>query len=198
MRSVITASKAGRWFAIGLVFLFIFMLPGCSVKKNYKALSFFFDGVPKPGEPGKEEKEPGTAAAKPTAHKPETWVKMVSRHPAFAQRKCRECHSIKSLTFLKGKKAAFCFTCHRQEKFTGEFIHGPVAVGACLACHLPHESKYKRLLNLDVPGLCISCHVLWENRDLESHSKGKTCTECHDPHAGDNRFLLKQTQPHEM
>lgn len=191
MRSVITISK---YLSLALLFQLIFTLSGCSVKKNHKVLSFFFDGVPKPGVHVEEvKKTTAHDAPKKTRLKPENWVKIESRHPAHTERKCTECHNIKSLTFLKEKKDRLCFTCHKQEKFGGDYLHGPVAVGACLACHLPHESKYKRLLKLDVPRLCIECHVSWDTRDVKAHTKEKACTQCHNPHAGDNRFLLKQT-----
>jgi predicted CXXCH cytochrome family protein len=65
-------------------------------------------------------------------------------------------------------------------------------VGACLACHLPHESRYEGLLKSNVPQLCIDCHTTWDKRDVKAHSKGKMCTQCHNPHAGNNRFFLEE------
>jgi predicted CXXCH cytochrome family protein len=190
MHTVRTASK---YISVILLFLFIFIWPGCSVKKNYKVLSFFFDGVPKPDQETQKDKDTDkTAPRTQESIKPGKLVKIESRHQAYTERKCRECHNVKSIAFLKEKKAGLCFTCHKEEKYSGDYLHGPVAVGACLACHLPHESKYKQLLKLDVPALCIECHVTWDTRDVKAHSKEKACTQCHDPHAGDNRSLLKQ------
>ncbi|MCP5101779.1 MAG: hypothetical protein GY950_00285 [bacterium] len=193
MHTVRTASSV---FLLIFLVLFLTVWPGCSVKKNYKTLSFFFDGVPKPGEEakGREKKIRRRTVKKRVRKKPDNWVKIISRHPPFVERKCKECHNIKSLTFLKGKKDRLCYTCHKKEKFEGEYLHGPVAVGACLACHLPHESKYTKLLKLEKSQLCIGCHTLWDRRDVKAHSKGKICTQCHHSHAGSNRFLLKQPQ----
>ncbi len=191
-----TVRTVSKYLSAALLFLFFFAGLSCSVKKNYKTLSFFFDGVPKPGT-GEEQKtgqrEPGPAApGKPGAIKPVSQVKIVSSHPAYTQRKCRDCHNTQSISFLKEKKDRFCYTCHKQENYTGAYLHGPVAVGACLACHLPHESRYERLLKSNVPQICIDCHTTWDKRDVKAHSKGNMCTQCHNPHAGSSRFFLEK------
>lgn len=193
MRTVITGS---RYLSILLLFLSLFILPGCSVKKNHKILSFFFDGVPKPGEETTKEKEADkTTTRSQVPKKPETTtklVKMVSRHPPYVERECKECHQVKSLTFLRNQKDALCFTCHDRDDFQGTYLHGPAAVGACLACHLPHESKYKSLLKLEGAALCFNCHHQEDLAPIEPHDRSKKnrCTQCHNPHAADNRFFL--------
>lgn len=190
MPTVRTVSKT---ISIILLFLFILIWPGCSVKKNFKTLSFFFDGVPEPGtksEAGSTKGRDSSPARKRTGTKPDNWVKIVSHHKPYAEKKCAECHNTRSISFLRQQKEKLCFSCHEKEKYTGEFLHGPVSVGACLACHLPHESKYERLLKANTPQLCIDCHTAWDRRDVKTHSKGKTCIQCHNPHAGSNRFFL--------
>lgn len=196
MHTVRTAGSV--LFLIPLV-LFLTLWPGCSAKKNYKTLSFFFDGVPKPGEKSKTggKKVQGPVLEKAPL-KPENWDKIISRHPPYAERKCKECHNTRSLNFIRGKKDRLCYTCHKKEKFVGDYLHGPVAVGACLACHLPHESKYDKLLKMDSPRLCTGCHTTLVKRDIKSHGKGKVCTQCHNPHAGSNRYFLEQPQEGKM
>lgn len=193
MPTVRTVSKT---IPIILLFLFIFIWPGCSVKKNYKTLALFFDGVPKPGETAGKEKDDGKKTdSQPSAQKQETWVKIVSRHPAYAERECKECHNVKSLTFLKEQAQNLCFTCHDREDFQGAYLHGPVAAGGCLTCHLPHESKYKSLLKEEGVAMCFYCHDKADVKEIKGHashmdSKKNKCTRCHNPHTAENPFFL--------
>lgn len=186
-----TVRTVSKYLSFVLLFLLLLAGPSCSVKNHHKTLSLFFDGVPEPGAENKKGPQ-GPAPGKKAREKPAKEALIVSRHPAYTQRKCRDCHNTQSLSFLKDKKAGLCFTCHNREKYTGDFLHGPVAVGACHVCHLPHESKYERLLKSGVPQICIDCHTTWDRRDVKAHSKGKVCTQCHDPHAGNNRFFLRE------
>ena len=189
-----TVRTVSRCFSFALLFLLLFAGPSCSVKKNYKTLSFYFDGVPKPGTENKthrQEPDP-TAPGKPGPVKQANQVKIVSIHPAYTQRKCRDCHNTQSISLLKEKKERFCYSCHKQENYTKDYLHGPVAVGACLACHLPHESKYERLLKSNIPQICLDCHTTWDKQDVKAHSMGKMCTQCHNPHAGSSRFFLEE------
>lgn len=187
-----TVHTVSKYVSFVLMLLVLLAGPSCSVKKNHKVLSVFFDGVPTPGSESQRGQGDSDAAAqeKNGARKPVNEVQVVSRHQAYTRRKCRDCHNTQSLSFFKEKRDRICYTCHKEEKYTGDFLHGPVAVGACNACHLPHESKYEKLLKSDVPQICIDCHLAWDKRDVKAHSKGKTCTQCHNPHAGENRFFL--------
>lgn len=170
---------------------------GCSVKKNYKLLNFFFDGVPTAkeiearkhqDEAGKQE---GAVRKKNRAAPGETWVKIQSRHPDFFKNICNNCHDRTSNNFLKADKKEICFTCHKQEKFEGPFVHGPVAVKQCLSCHFPHESQYKKLLRAKDADLCYLCHKQDQISPPQSCDRGKECTSCHDAHVGDNRYFVK-------
>ena len=187
-----TVHTVSKYVSLVLVILVLLAGMSCSVKKNHKVLSFFFDGVPKPGSENQSgQGEPDAAVpGKNGTRRPVDEIRVVSRHKAYTLRKCKDCHSTQSLSFFKEKRDRICFGCHKEEKYTGDFLHGPVAVGACNACHLPHESKYENLLKTEVPQICIDCHATWDKRDVKAHSKGKTCTQCHNPHAGDNRFFL--------
>lgn len=173
----------------------------CTVtEKRYKVLRVFFDGVPDPSlEKEKEEAAASQAAeAAPAAAarkvKPQ-FVPMKSRHPDFADRNCSKCHDQSSANYLNTKRDKICFSCHDSSDFQGRYLHGPTAVGECLACHLPHESRHERLLRAESAVMCFECHLredvaaneVHEDVDLE---KGM-CTECHSPHASEDRLFLK-------
>jgi predicted CXXCH cytochrome family protein len=93
--------------------------------------------------------------------------------------------------------------CHTQMG-ADRYVHGPVVVGACKACHTPkpnvaHPSKAK-----DSEGdfefvaqgadLCYTCH---ERKNVLPVVHGPVqwgqCSFCHDPHQSPNRFRLKET-----
>jgi predicted CXXCH cytochrome family protein len=79
------------------------------------------------------------------------------------------------------------------------FVHGPVAVGACIVCHKPHSSSEPKLLVQDAKSLCLTCHAEVQAKGEEGmHMHGaleQGCTRCHDPHASDHRFQLRESAP---
>lgn len=192
MRSVVIVSK------YLLLFLLAAFIANCTItEKRYKVLRIFFDGVPDPKEAQKESISPGEPSAgkkdiaKQTAREPLN----KSVHPDFTARDCDKCHNKSATNFLKKKKEEFCFMCHEESDFNGKFLHGPAAVRDCLACHFPHRSKHEKLLKAERAGICLWCHNredvaandVHEDVDFE---KGE-CTQCHDPHAGEEEFFLK-------
>ena len=88
-----------------------------------------------------------------------------------------------------------CAMCH-EAKDTKKFIHGPVAAGACTACHDPHESDNAKLLvSSSINELCTSCHQAKDeflHKTTNIHPPVKDmCTNCHDPHTEDHLYQLK-------
>ncbi|HHK60336.1 MAG TPA: hypothetical protein ENJ73_01245, partial [Desulfobacterales bacterium] len=61
-------------------------------------------------------------------------------------------------TFGAPRASTECLTCHDRAGFRDRYAHQPVARGRCLACHLPHVSRYANLLMQPEPELCLSCH----------------------------------------
>lgn len=196
MRSAITRNRTG--IILPALLLLILVTLNCGVKKNHKLLSFFFDGVPKPGE---EKTQEGPGDVQKTGKSPakqDDWVKMKSRHPDYFKNVCNNCHDRSAKNFLKESKKRLCYSCHDEKKFDGKYIHGPVAVSDCLSCHLPHESRYVKLLKQEDAALCYMCH--FKNLILKNPAhKSNTikdinkCTSCHLPHAAGNPNLLKGT-----
>jgi len=215
MRSVIT-NRCFTFLLILTTAAVVFTTFACSTKKNYKLLNVFFDGVPNPNDQqqnaGQKSGVANPARTKNNTANPnnrevkknENWVTMKSRHPDFFKNICNNCHDRSSANYLRvDKKEDLCYTCHKPELFTGKYVHGPVAIKACLACHLPHESRYVKLLRDKPEQLCVNCHIhkaptAKAPETLTSApdpcSKGKDCTTCHYGHAADNRFFLKQPQ----
>src|SRR5690606_7579552 len=73
---------------------------------------------------------------------------------------CHDPHGGDNRYFVKGGTGAEgCYRCHSDFREDLKMVHGPVALGECLACHTPHQSAHKGLLVEDRASLCQSCHV---------------------------------------
>jgi hypothetical protein len=77
-------------YAIAIVAILSMLAVGCSVRKNYKTLSFFFDGVPDPNAPVKASSASANAAAGPND---QTAPMKLYRHKPYAEGKCDQCHA---------------------------------------------------------------------------------------------------------
>jgi predicted CXXCH cytochrome family protein len=212
MRSVITDNR----IKIAVVFLLFVMMVSCAADKRYKVLAIFFDGVPKPGtreEQKQSETKPGEQPGEDEAarQKRKIVIRIRSRHPDYEERNCDNCHDRSASNFLRTRSDRICFECHDEDEFTDTFVHGPIAVGGCMVCHLPHESQYDKLLIANSREICLYCHQA-ENVALNPAHSGLSlaagsggqqeqddrreqpglCTPCHDPHKGKNRFFLRK------
>ncbi len=104
-------------------------------------------------------------------------------------------HSNSSFS-IAGKGKDLCFICHEamQKRMTGKFIHGPVAMGDCIACHDPHQSDAKfQMRKSTTSALCFSCHE--NNKTTREFLHGPVaagdCNVCHNPHASDYKYQLE-------
>jgi predicted CXXCH cytochrome family protein len=105
------------------------------------------------------------------------------------------------MTVAVTAQGAMCGKCHGDYVRTSAFdwVHGPVALGECGLCHLPHRSLIAGLLTKPVPDLCLSCHLVLGIPDRPYHRPAATgqiraCTDCHDPHMAGNRLLLSDAR----
>ncbi len=117
----------------------------------------------------------------------------ISRHRPYEEKKCNDCHDKTREGGLVRPQRELCFTCHAGFA-KGKYVHGPVAVGDCLACHLPHRATFPSLLKADKKEICATCHR--ENRLIPGFhtiaaDKQLVCVDCHDPHAGNAQYFLK-------
>ncbi|MBW2244331.1 MAG: hypothetical protein JRH01_20295 [Deltaproteobacteria bacterium] len=116
-------------------------------------------------------------------------------HAPYAKRNCRECHETDDGQVLKTPKGGLCLaSCHTELLGRSEFRHGPVNLEACLPCHEYHESEHPGLLVEAGEALCYRCHLRRDfasTSHLDSTVEG-ACTDCHDPHRGDDSLFLRQ------
>ena len=189
-------------FSLFLLLPLCLVLSGCDEVARHKVLTTIFEGVPSlpPADEfcvtyHEEEMEKYLArqAGKELAAKAAGEQAAASRHKPFHEKKCLDCHDFKSAIGLLRPKLELCQMCHTNF-IKGEFVHGPVGVGDCSACHLPHTSEHPSLLVLDKNGLCGKCHTeerLAVNMHKQVMVKGMNCVDCHDPHFGNSKYFLK-------
>jgi len=173
------------------LFFVLLMSVSCSVEKNRKLLSVFFDGVPLRQATTSDAGSTDPSDIKVIRRERVTFV---SYHPDFKSKNCAKCHKKGFSNRLAADKKEFCFTCHPEKKFQGKYIHGPIAVKACNVCHLPHKSENPALLREKGRELCDQCHRT-PLQSLPGPGKGEDCLECHTPHAASNPNFLKPSIP---
>ena len=158
---------------------------GCSVtEKNYELLKFFFDGVPNPSALPMmaESGNPAAIRQSPTyvAHRP------------FIDNQCDACH--RSRFTQEAITSDVCYKCHDGVPNEYPIMHGPVSAGACLWCHVPHESAYASLLKAKPRVVCTQCHepALLDAERVPAHADDSvSCLECHNGHGGQQRAMLR-------
>jgi len=184
-------ARAAR--ALLLLALPALLLLGCSAQKNYKVLSFFFDGVPDPNAPPTVLVSQSGGIGGP--------VRLMKakkyQHAPYAEKKCQACHTSdqKQLTSLAAPQ--LCLRCHANVVNQYSVMHAPVAVAQCLWCHNPHESDQEHLLKSDVADLCLQCHdrQLLSNDNFGHRSERALCLNCHTGHGSNQPGLLRAQTP---
>jgi predicted CXXCH cytochrome family protein len=159
---------------------------GCSVERNYKTLSLFFDGVPSPEA---RAKAAALSGINPDARKSPTY----SLHKPFGEDRCTDCHN--NISALTSVSADVCMKCHKQVPTEYARMHGPVAAGACLWCHSPHESPQAHLLKKPAREVCIQCHEagLLDATRIPAHADAAaSCLDCHGGHGGPAAYFLRE------
>jgi predicted CXXCH cytochrome family protein len=187
--------KSGRiiWIA-GVVAL----LCGCDPATRFKITSTIFDGVPRmpPADEYCRDYHLKALSEEAEAEKQKQVVlqkENASSHPPYAEKRCKDCHDKNTDSGFITPLKDLCAACH-TDFLKGTYFHGPAAVGACLKCHVPHDSPNSTLLIRQKAEICGICHI--EQRVAKglhdnARSRGIICTECHDPHAANNHFFLK-------
>lgn len=200
------ASRAGHF---ALITCLLLLLGGCfkaDPLKKHKLLTSVFDGVP--ALPPLEElckdniedlfntyyEQRITAADRgDSGEDPNKKNEAGSKHRPWTEKNCAGCHNFQSDNKLLLPKNEICYLCHKS-LVQGKNVHGPVAVGACLACHDPHSANYPSLLRMSLATICFKCHK--EKRIAAGMhdkvvSRGMFCVDCHNPHSGNLRYFLK-------
>jgi predicted CXXCH cytochrome family protein len=172
----------------------------CSPVTRYEVLTTIFDGVPSLPPPEKycadyAAQTASNLRAEMSGRKNSDGKQdKSSTHPPYAEKKCDGCHDKSTDSgFVVNSRNDLCFVCHTGF-FKGSYVHGPAAVGDCLACHDPHSSSHPALLKVSQTEICTTCHH--EKRVASSlHEMAASheliCTDCHDPHSGNVHYFLK-------
>jgi len=158
---------------------------GCapSTEEQYKVLSFFFDGVPEPGEAAPEKRI--SAAQKVEAPKKAT----IYQHGPYAAKDCGACH-LPHTNGLRAPLNELCLYCH-DLRLAKQYVHEPVTSGDCRSCHHPHRSRYRYMLVSSMTTLCGTCHDVGQKEQYghEPVTSGE-CQSCHNAHGSANRAML--------
>jgi predicted CXXCH cytochrome family protein len=190
--------SAQRLLLTALVWGVLSFLCACDPLTVHKVTSTIFDGVPSmpPADQYCREFHEKTVQEELEAAKRSKMAglnQQKSQHPPFAEKRCNLCHDKNAESGFVTALGDLCAHCHKGFP-VGDYLHGPAAVGACLKCHLPHTSDHPSLLVKSKANICTVCHV--ETRAAaDMHNKvvsnGMFCSDCHDPHGGNNHFFLK-------
>lgn len=187
-----------RWSNYVIVLLCCGLIFSCSVRNNYKTLSFFFDGVPGSADLIViQESSVNNDSTVSLNTINDTLTSAFSKrvyHDPYQFKGCDNCHNKNSVGRMISDQPGLCYQCHEDfsEKFL--FLHGPAEGGFCTACHNPHSSKEKHLLNESLNNLCFYCHNAEELSETNMHSDRQDflCTNCHNPHGGENSLMLTE------
>ena len=168
----------------------------CSRVVRHRVLTFLYDGVP-PLHAELAHYEPLLADPLAATGDDATGDMVAARtrsysHPAYQRNLCGACHDGEGGRVGLTAREGLCQTCHPDKPARKKFVHGPVAVNGCLACHHYHKAPYPKVLIADAQALCFSCHVMEELRTDEHHAtlEQRRCIDCHDAHGGDDRYFL--------
>jgi len=195
---LIAGRHSHRWrpfaFRFALLLACVVLWGGCSVKKHYKLLSFFFDGVPDPNAPVKPAGESDAVSAVGKAKLP-----TLSVHRPYAENKCGACHKGEPSAIFESSalNSDVCMECHRKVLTGYPLMHAPVASKACLWCHNPHDSPQPALLREPTPTVCTQCHEkqLLGPKPPEHLLPDSRCLDCHQGHGGTKRYFVRSELP---
>lgn len=183
------------------VFTACLAVTACSPVTRHKVLSTIFEGVPSLPAPEQlcaeyADKQVAALRDELAGRKPvgkDAALKDVSVHRPYDEKKCDDCHDKSKEGGLVRPKRDLCLMCH-VGFIKGKFVHGPTAVGDCLACHQPHNSIYPKLLKYELGRLCVTCHKeerLAAQMHNQVSARKMECADCHDPHSGGSPYFLK-------
>jgi len=181
--------RSGR-AAVLVAFSFLtllMVLVSCQEQRDYKVLSFFFDGVPDPNAPRLVSQTHFTEA-----HPLSLTPIHPYQHKPYALGQCYQCHLPDRQRLIRLSPADLCVRCHTRTTHEFPVMHGPVAAGLCLWCHDPHESDQPHLLKSVGPDLCLQCHdqqLLPPNPPHQADNS--PCLQCHLGHGGADHGLLR-------
>jgi predicted CXXCH cytochrome family protein len=120
-------------------------------------------------------------------------------HGPVGARMCSICHTPtnerKHEFELVAEREELCFACHdtSRDMMLEDYVHTPVAEGACVQCHDPHASEHRYTLKGEAASLCFQCHDKTKFEGSLVHEPVGTgnCNVCHNPHGSPNPDQLR-------
>ena len=97
------------------IILILILSVSCSIKNNYKALSFFFDGVPDPGDTLVIPESVINELADNNRFENDTLelkVKRILYHQPYVNKGCSKCHDRNSVGIMIMEEPGICYQCH--------------------------------------------------------------------------------------
>jgi len=185
-----TGARSASFALAGL----LICLVSCQEQRDYKVLSFFFDGVPNPN--AQRATQVSNTVHFTTARSLELTPSRAYQHKPFALGQCEQCHQADHKQLNKLSSVELCVKCHTKTMTEFPVMHGPVTVGLCLWCHDPHESDSPHLLKSVGSDLCLQCHdrQLLPPDNPAHQSEQAVCLDCHLGHGGSEHALLRNPQ----
>lgn len=113
-------------------------------------------------------------------------------HKKTEELNCTNCHNPHGGENRYMFKKGTCYKCHDDYNKSYSLLHGPVNGEYCTSCHSSHNSKNQNLLSRIGNQVCLHCHnelLVLQNKNHKN--KDVKCTDCHNPHGGENRFFTK-------
>ena len=116
---------------------------------------------------------------------------------------CRACHGVQAghlatphvagTATTEKSEAKTCYACHERMD-NHSVIHPALQFdNACLNCHDPHGSNFRKSLRQNIENTCATCHTMLPEHSGSIHGVIKSeasCLNCHNPHSSNNAKLL--------
>ncbi|MEZ4999554.1 MAG: cytochrome c3 family protein [Bacteroidales bacterium] len=180
-----------------VVVVFAMIITSCSTEKNYRLLSFFFDGVPSPVNTIQAGDSATGTFDQLTGGPDSAEIRIVPVyiiHAPYEEKDCMNCHDRNSPGEMIEAEPGLCYRCHEDFESKYKVIHGPVAGGYCSECHNPHQGTNRYMLRRTGQPLCTFCHNLDHAPMNDMHvDLGDTeCDLCHNPHGGSDINFIRE------
>ena len=117
-------------------------------------------------------------------------------HAPYRDNLCKECHDMTKGKLVQEPEEGLCMRCHEGLTYQVRYVHGPVAVNACLECHHFHFSSNPGITLESGDALCFRCHGQEDLLPGAHHEQGEAgCLDCHHPHGGEDPYFVRQIEP---
>lgn len=119
-------------------------------------------------------------------------------HLPEKESRCTECHNMNPDNAGEGLASKdYCAKCHGNQ-VNVKFVHGPITVGGCVACHDFTSKPHKYDVGAEGADLCFSCHADVQAKFDHPYVHGPVamgiCIACHSPHGSDFKYQLRHQQ----